>query len=101
GGHGRVVWLLPPWKPCEEGKGPSDFAGVPLNWETGERVRRVRDLLHERLSEYVPKLELVGDLLPHDPRYFPDGLHPFAAGFARMADAMHRALVAGPNGSPV
>jgi lysophospholipase L1-like esterase len=101
GGHGRVVWLLPPWKPCEEGKGPPDFAGVPLNREAGERVRRVRELLQERLSEYAPKLELVGDLLPHDPRYYPDGLHPFAAGFARMAEAMHRALVADPNGTPV
>ena len=92
GGHGRVVWLLPPYKPCEDGKGPGDFMGVPLNRETGERVRRVRELLRARLSPYAPQLELVDDLLPHDPRYYPDGLHPFAAGFARMADALDAAL---------
>lgn len=92
GGHDRVVWLLPPYKPCEDGKGPQDFSGVPLNRETGDRVRRVREALHERLSHYTPALELVGDLLPRDPRYFPDGLHPFAAGFARMADALDTAL---------
>lgn len=92
GGHDRVVWLLPPYKPCEEGKGPQDFSGVPLTRETGDRVRRVREALQERLSRYTPALELVGDLLPRDPRYYPDGLHPFAAGFARMADALSEAL---------
>lgn len=92
GGHGRVVWLLPPYKPCEDGKGPQDFSGVPLTPETGDRVHRVREALRERLSQYVPALELVGDLLPRDPRYYPDGLHPFAAGFARMADALETAL---------
>jgi lysophospholipase L1-like esterase len=92
GGHGRVVWLLPPYKPCEDGKGPGDFMGVPLNREAGERVRRVRESLRASLSEYAPRLELVDDLLPHDPRYYPDGLHPFAAGFARMADTLDRVL---------
>lgn len=101
GGHGRIVWLLPPWKPCEEGKGPPDFSGVPLNRDTGERIRRVRELVQERLTEYAPRLELVGDLLPHDPRYYPDGLHPFATGFARMAEALHRALIPDPSGRPV
>jgi len=92
GGHGRVVWLLPPYKPCEDGKGPQDFSGVPLTRETGDRVRRVREALQARLSRYAPALELVGDLLPRDPRYYPDGLHPFAAGFSRMADALAAAL---------
>jgi lysophospholipase L1-like esterase len=96
GGHQRVVWLLPPYKPCEDGKGPQDFSGVPLNRETGNRVRRVREALQARLSQYTPALELVGDLLPRDPRYYPDGLHPFAAGFARMAEALDAALQGSP-----
>lgn len=86
GGHGRVVWLLPPWKPCEDGKGPPDFAGVPLDRATGERAGRVRAALRERLSSYLPRLELVEDLMPHDHRLLPDGLHPQALGFARFAD---------------
>jgi len=92
GGHGRVVWLLPPWKPCEDGKGPPEFMGVPLDQAAAARIQRIRDALQLRLAEFDPTLEVVGDLLPHDPRYCPDGLHPFAAGFARMADALHRAL---------
>jgi lysophospholipase L1-like esterase len=92
GGHDRVVWLLPPYKPCEEGKGPPFFAHVPLNRETGDRVRRVRESLRERLSAYAPRLEIIGDLAPKDARYYPDGLHPFAAGFAKYADNLHQAL---------
>jgi lysophospholipase L1-like esterase len=92
GGHRRVVWLLPPYKPCEEGKGPGDFAGVPLTRETGERVRRVRESLRTRLCEFEPGLEVVDGLLPHDARYYPDGLHPFAVGFARMAENLARAI---------
>lgn len=97
GGHGRVVWILPPWKPCEDGKGPPEFAGVPLDRVTGDRMKRVRESLRERVSRYAPRLEILGDLLPHDPRYFPDGLHPFAIGFSRMADPLDEAL----HGSPV
>ncbi len=92
GGHRRVVWLLPPWKPCEDGKGPGDFMGVILDRETGERVRRVREAIRERLERCAPHMEVLGDLLPHDARYYPDGLHPFAAGFAAYADALERAL---------
>jgi lysophospholipase L1-like esterase len=90
--HGRIIWLLPPWKPCEEGKGPPDFAGVPLDRAAGLRAGRVRDALARRLSDYGPRLELVGDLMPHDHRLLPDGLHPFAMGFARFADNLHQAL---------
>lgn len=86
GQHVRVVWLLPPWKPCEEGKGPTDFAGVPLDQATGERAGRVRAALRDRLAAYAPRLELVEDLMPHDHRLLPDGLHPQALGFARFAD---------------
>jgi lysophospholipase L1-like esterase len=96
GGHERVVWLLPSYKPCEEGKGPPDFAGVPLNRETGERVRRVRAALRQRLSAYAPRLEVIGDLAPQDARLYPDGLHPFALGFARYADNLDRALQQSP-----
>lgn len=92
GGHRRVVWLLPSYKPCEEGKGPPDFMGVPLNRETGERVRRVRETLRETLDGFAPGLEVVGDLAPMDARYYPDGLHPFAAGFAHYADRLAAAL---------
>lgn len=86
GEHRRIVWLLPPWKPCEEGKGPPDFAGVPLDRAAGERAGRVRVALKERLSSYLPRLALAEDLMPHDHRLLPDGLHPQALGFARFAD---------------
>lgn len=86
GGHGRVVWLLPPWKPCEEGKGPSDFAGVPLDRAAGQRVGRVREALRECLNRVVPALTIIDDLMPHDHRLLPDGLHPQALGFAKFAD---------------
>ncbi len=92
GGHGRVAWCLPPWKPCEEGKGPPDFAGVPLDRATGARVQRVRDALRARLASYAPRLLVVDDLMPHDARYYPDGLHPFAIGCAKYADALDQAL---------
>ena len=90
--HGRIVWLLPPWKPCEDGKGPPDFAGVPLDRAAGERAGRVREALRKRLSAYAPRIELVGDLMPHDHRLLPDGLHPFALGFARFADNLATAM---------
>lgn len=92
GGHGRVAWLLPSYKPCEEGKGPPEFMGVPLNHQTGQRVRAVREALRARLSLYAPRLEVVSDLAPRDARFYPDGLHPAAAGFARYAENLHRAL---------
>ncbi len=91
GPHRRVVWCLPPWKPCEDGKGPPDFAGVPLDRATGDRVRTVRERLRERLAR-EPDLIMVEDLLPHDARLYPDGLHPSALGFARYADALDRRL---------
>lgn len=93
GGHRRVVWILPPWKPCEEGKGPDDFSGVPLDAATGLRVGRVRDALRARLSSYAPRLELLEDLMPHDQRLLPDGLHPAAHGFARYAERLAERLV--------
>ena len=92
GDHGRVLWLLPPYKPCEEGKGPSDFAGVPLDRAAGERAGRVRAALREALAPYAPRIELVDDLGVRDHRYYPDGLHPFAIGFARYAERVLAAL---------
>lgn len=92
GGHGRVLWLLPPYKPCEEGKGPPEFAGVPLDRAAGERAGRVRDILRATLAAYAPRLELVDDLGVRDHRYYPDGLHPFAIGFARYAERVLAAL---------
>jgi lysophospholipase L1-like esterase len=98
--HGRIVWLLPPWKPCEDGKGPPDFAGVALDQAAGRRAGRVRDALARRLSGYAPALELVADLMPHDSRLLPDGLHPSAVGFARFADNLHQALGQGAGAPP-
>jgi len=92
GGHGRVVWILPPWKPCEAGKGPPEFMGVPLDAATGMRIGIVRETLRQVLAEYAPQLEVIGDFLPHDHRWYADGLHPSAFGFARMADGVAAAL---------
>jgi lysophospholipase L1-like esterase len=86
GGHGRVIYFLPPWKPCEDGKGPPDFAGVPLDRATGARAGRVRELLRDCLQQFTPQLEIIGDLMPHDHRLLPDGLHPQALGFAKFAE---------------
>lgn len=87
GGHSRVLWLLPPWRPCEEGLGPPDFAGVPLDRAAGERLGRVRDELRQLLADY-PAIEVIADPLSHDARLYPDGLHPSAWGFAQLAAAL-------------
>jgi lysophospholipase L1-like esterase len=92
GGHGRVVWLLPGYKPLEEGKGPRDFMGVPLDRAAADRLERIRGDLRARLEPYAPRLELLEDLAPRDPRFYPDGLHPFAIGFERYANALDEAL---------
>ena len=84
GGHGQVVWCLPPWKPCEDGKGPPEFAGVPLDRSTAARIATVRATLREVLSSF-PAITLVEDLMPHDHRVYPDGLHPTAFGLATYA----------------
>lgn len=86
----RVVWILPPWKPCEEGKGPPEYMGVPLDLAAGERIARVRTALRVALGDFTPELELVEglDLLPHDHRWLTDGLHPGAFGFAHYARAL-------------
>lgn len=87
GGHGQVVWCLPPWKPMEDGKGPPEFMGIPLDRATGARIARVREALRARLAAY-PTLLVLDDLLPQDHRWYPDGLHPSAFGFARYADSI-------------
>ena len=80
----QVAWCLPPWKPMEEGKGPPEFMGIPLDRATGARMAQVRDALRTRLAQY-PTVAVVDDVLPHDHRWYPDGLHPHAWGFARYA----------------
>jgi len=91
GGHRRVAWLLPPYKPCEEGKGPPDFAGVPLDATAGQRATRIRADLRNALSG-LTGLEVIGDLATPDHRLYPDGLHPTALGFAKYTDNLQRAL---------
>jgi len=88
GPHRRVVWILPPWKPCEAGKGPSDFQGVPLGPDTGERVRQIRNALRSALSPLAPRLVLSEGHVPEDLRLLPDGLHPVAHGSAIIADRL-------------
>jgi lysophospholipase L1-like esterase len=92
GGHGRIAWLLPPWKPCEAGQGPSDFAGVPLDRAAGERIAQVRELLRELLREYGDRVLVVDNLGDRDHRLYPDGLHPLAMGSARYAAQVMAAL---------
>jgi lysophospholipase L1-like esterase len=92
GGHGRIVWLLPSWKPLEEGKGPPDFMGVPLDRAAAHRIQLIRERLRETLAAYAPAVELVENLGHHDPRLYPDGLHPFALGMAQYAKSLADAL---------
>jgi lysophospholipase L1-like esterase len=95
--HGRVAWCLPSWKPYEDGQGPADFAGQPLDAATADRMRRVRDALRRKLATYAPRLELVEDLMPHEARYFVDGLHPAASGSSLFADRLAQALPLTPS----
>jgi hypothetical protein len=88
GPHRRVVWILPPWKPCEAGKGPADFQGVPLGSDTGLRVHQVREALRTALSPLAPRLVLAEGHVPEDVRLLPDGLHPAAHGSAIIADRL-------------
>ncbi len=92
GGHGRVAWLEPPWKCLDEGLGPATFQGVPLDAAAAGRIARIRTDVRERLAPLAPRLEWIADIMPHDPRLLPDGLHPQAAGFARVADRLAQAL---------
>jgi len=84
----RCVWLLPPWKPCEAGLGPERYAGVLLDRAAGERMGHLRERLAAHLARFPDFVEVVGDLLPSDPDLQPDGVHPGAAGFARMAERL-------------
>lgn len=88
GAHRRIVWILPPWKPCEDGKGPADFQGVPLGADTGARAGQVREALRMRLATYAPRLELAEGHVPADARLLPDGLHPAAHGSAIIAERL-------------
>lgn len=88
---GQAVWVLPPWKPCEDGLGPSEFMGVPLDAASGARAHRVRRALAEVLAGY-PSITVVEDPMPHDHRLYPDGLHPAAIGFASYAQAIEAVL---------
>ncbi|MCS6970996.1 MAG: GDSL-type esterase/lipase family protein [Planctomycetota bacterium] len=92
GQHRRLVWLLPPWKPCEDGLGPTEFQGVPLNGHTAARLRAVRQTLADALAAFAPRLELISDYVPHDPRLLPDGLHPQAHGSALIAQRLEELL---------
>ncbi len=92
GPHRRVIWILPPWKPCEDGKGPADFQGVPLGPDTGERVRQVREGLRAALTPFAPRLLLAEGHVPADVRLLPDGLHPAAHGSAIIAERLESTL---------
>lgn len=94
----RALWILPPWKPCEDGKGPPEYMGVPLDAAAGARVGRVRAALREALAAFAPDLALVDGsaLAPHDHRWLPDGLHPGDAGFARFAAGLAAAFDPSP-----
>ena len=87
GNHGQIAWCLPPWKPMEDGKGPPEFMGIALDRATGARIARVREALRTRLAQY-PTVQVIDDILPHDHRWYPDGLHPSAFGFARYAESV-------------
>lgn len=99
GPHRRVVWILPPWKPCEAGLGPRDFQGMPLDAAVGARAAEVRAALREALAPFAPRLLLTGDHVPEDHRLLPDGLHPAAHGSAQIADRLAAALAQGPEDS--
>jgi len=92
GAHGHIAWLLPPWKPCEDGKGPSDFAGIPLDQAAGQRMQNVRAFMREVLAEYASRIQLIDDLGARDHRLYPDGLHPLALGSAQYATQIQAAL---------
>jgi lysophospholipase L1-like esterase len=92
GRHRRIAWLMPPWKPFESGKGPADFAGVPLDQEAAARMVRVRSALRHALSPFASRIQLVDDLMPQDYRLVPDGLHPQAYGAAKYASALAEVL---------
>ncbi len=93
GPHRRIVWILPPWKPCEAGKGPADFQGMPLGPDTGARAGRIREALRAALAPLAPRLVLAEGHVPEDARLLPDGLHPAAHGSAIIADRLARFLV--------
>ncbi len=95
GGHGRVVWLLPPWKPCEAGQGPTEFAGIPLDAAAGLRIARVRTQMRAALAPWQDQITVVEDLGARDHRLYPDGLHPLALGAARYADQVDAAIQRG------
>lgn len=87
----QVLWVLPPWKPLENGLGPPDYMGVPLTAAAAKRVERVRaDLAQILRSE--PRITVVTDALPHQARWMPDGLHPEALATAAYADAIDAAM---------
>jgi lysophospholipase L1-like esterase len=90
GGHRQVLWALPPWKPCEDGLGPPEFYGVPLDAAAGRRAAAVREELAAVLAPFAPSILTVCDLMPHDHHLLADGLHPAALGSAKYADNFAR-----------
>jgi len=92
GRHRRIAWLMPPWKPFEINKGPTDFAGVPLDAEAAARMVRVRAAIRGALAPFAARIQLIEDLMPNDYRLLPDGLHPQAHGAARYAEALATVL---------
>lgn len=86
--HRRVLWLLPPWKPCEEGLGPPSFMGLPLDRAAGRRVAQLRERLAALLAAEAAWIEQVPPLMPRDQRLYPDGLHPQTLAAAAQARAL-------------
>jgi len=93
GPHRRIVWILPPWKPCETGKGPADFQGMPLGPDVGVRAGQIRAALRTALMPLAPRLVLASDHVPEDVRLLPDGLHPAAHGSAIIAERVRPFLL--------
>ena len=66
--------------------------GVPLHGPAVTRMTSIRQTLHTVLSNY-PHIQIITDVIKHDARLLPDGLHPTGLGSALIADQIDQALI--------
>ena len=89
-----IVVVSPIWSPPREGEGSMGGPSLVRMRELLEAVVAARIKTGDRAIRYLSGLELFG---PADRADLPDELHPNAAGYRRMGERFHKAML-GPQG---
>jgi lysophospholipase L1-like esterase len=89
-----IAVISPIWSPPRENEGSLGGPSLKRMRELLEAIVAARSKTGDRAIRYLSGLELFG---PADRADLPDELHPNAAGYRRMGERFHKAMLTGSN----